>query len=62
MTTNELETAIRESIATKQRLLDQCLGQIEALNQAAMDALSGGGKLLLSGCKNATAFPRVLQF
>ena len=49
MTTNELETAIRESIATKQRLLDQCLGQIEALNQAAMDALSGGGKLLLCG-------------
>lgn len=49
MTRQVLETAIRESIATKQRLLDQCLDQIEALNQIAIAALSGGGKLMLCG-------------
>ncbi len=49
MTNPVLKTTIRDSIATKQRLLDQCLGQIEALNQAAIDCLRGGGKLLLCG-------------
>lgn len=49
MTNKAIEAAIRESIATKQRLLDQCLDQIEALNGAAIAALSGGGKLMLCG-------------
>ena len=49
MTDNALETVIRESIATKERLLEQCLDQITALNQAAVAALAAGGKLMLCG-------------
>ena len=49
MTKHPLERDIRESIATKERLLEQCLDQIEALNQAAIAALSGGGKLMFCG-------------
>jgi D-sedoheptulose 7-phosphate isomerase len=41
--------AIRESIATKQRLLDSCLPAIEELCRRAVATLAGGGKLLFCG-------------
>jgi D-sedoheptulose 7-phosphate isomerase len=49
MTTEELRRTIEESIATKQRLLQQCLPSIGALCALAVDCLRGGGKLLLCG-------------
>jgi D-sedoheptulose 7-phosphate isomerase len=45
----DLETAIRASIATKQRLLESCVPQIQALCDGAIRCLSGGGKLLFCG-------------
>lgn len=41
--------AIAESIATKQRLLDQCLPDIERLCQRAVQTLKQGGKLMFCG-------------
>lgn len=49
MTTDVLRATIEESIATKQRLLAQCLPSIERLCRLAVDCLRGGGKLLLCG-------------
>jgi D-sedoheptulose 7-phosphate isomerase len=40
---------IRESIATKQRLLADCVDSIEALAAAAVRTIRGGGKLLWCG-------------
>jgi D-sedoheptulose 7-phosphate isomerase len=40
---------IAESIATKQRLLERCLPDLERLCAAAIAALRGGGKLLFCG-------------
>jgi len=47
--TDALAAQIRESIATKQRLLDRCLAEIRALCEAATAALRGGGKLMFCG-------------
>jgi D-sedoheptulose 7-phosphate isomerase len=44
-----IDAAIRESIATKQRLLERCAGEIEALCAAAIRCIQGGGKLLFCG-------------
>lgn len=44
-----LRAAIDESIATKRRLLDTCLPQIQALCDLAIRALRAHGKLLLCG-------------
>jgi D-sedoheptulose 7-phosphate isomerase len=43
------EAAIRDSIATKQRLLERCLPDLEALCAAGARCLRGGGKILLCG-------------
>ncbi len=45
----DLETVIRASIATKQRLLESCVPQIGALCDRAIQCLSAGGKLLFCG-------------
>lgn len=45
----ELEAVIRDSIATKQRLLESCVPQITALCDRAIQSLSAGGKLLFCG-------------
>lgn len=45
----QLESWIEESIATKQRLLANCIGEIEALCDAAMRTIEAGGKLMLCG-------------
>ena len=44
-----IEAVIRESIATKQRLLDACVGEIETLCAAAEKTIRAGGKLMLCG-------------
>ncbi len=44
-----LENAITESIATKQRLLETCLPQIQALCEAAVATLRNGGTLFFAG-------------
>ncbi|MEO0480144.1 MAG: SIS domain-containing protein [Planctomycetota bacterium] len=49
MTDSGFAASIRESIATKERLLQQCLGEIEAFCQLAADSLNAGGKLMLCG-------------
>jgi D-sedoheptulose 7-phosphate isomerase len=49
MKTEVMRAAIEESIATKQRLLQQCLPAIGALCDLAVGSLRGGGKLLLCG-------------
>jgi D-sedoheptulose 7-phosphate isomerase len=43
------ENAIRESIATKQRLLDTCLPDIEEFCRRAIKTIAAGGKLLFCG-------------
>lgn len=43
------EAAVRESIATKERFLAACLPEVEALCDAALVALRGGGKIMLCG-------------
>jgi D-sedoheptulose 7-phosphate isomerase len=45
----DFEAQISESIATKQRLLERCLGDIEALCTLAIDCLARGGKLMFCG-------------
>lgn len=44
-----LRATIEESIATKQRLLQQCLPAIRALCELAIQTLQGGGKVMLCG-------------
>lgn len=47
--TEQIRHAIEESIATKQRLMERCIDQIDALCAAAIQALQSGGKLLFCG-------------
>ncbi len=49
MERSEFEARIRESIATKERLLAQCLDEIESLCRLAETTLRGGGKLMFCG-------------
>ncbi len=49
MSPDTFRAAIQESIATKQRLLAQCLPDIDALCQLALRTLRSGGKLLFCG-------------
>jgi D-sedoheptulose 7-phosphate isomerase len=49
MERRDIESQIRESIATKERLAARCAGQIEALCRSAEAALRAGGKLMLCG-------------
>ena len=49
MDRNTLRASVEESIATKTRLMSDCLDDIEALQQAAIQCLSRGGKLMLCG-------------
>lgn len=49
MNQDVLRASIDESIATKQRLVQQCLPSIAELCDRAIGALRGGGKLLLCG-------------
>lgn len=44
-----IRSSIEASIATKQRLLASCQGQIAALVDAAVACLQGGGKLMFCG-------------
>ena len=45
----ELVSMVRESIATKERLIESCMPQIEALCERAITCLKAGGKLLFCG-------------
>jgi len=47
--TDPIRQAIQESVATKQRLLEQCSGQIERLCAAAVATLKSGGKIMFCG-------------
>jgi D-sedoheptulose 7-phosphate isomerase len=49
MNAASLRATIEESIATKQRLLQQCVPAIEALCARAIAALRQGGKIMLCG-------------
>lgn len=49
MNQDALRATIEESIATKQRLLAQCLPAISSLCERAIAALRSGGKLMLCG-------------
>lgn len=49
MANDVLRATIEESIATKQRLLQQCLPQIAALCELAVKTLRGGGKIMFCG-------------
>jgi D-sedoheptulose 7-phosphate isomerase len=49
MANDVLRATIEESIATKQRLLQQCLPQIAALCELAIKTLRAGGKLMFCG-------------
>jgi D-sedoheptulose 7-phosphate isomerase len=49
MDTAKMRAALEESIATKQRLLDQCLPDLARLCEAAIATLRSGGKILLCG-------------
>jgi D-sedoheptulose 7-phosphate isomerase len=49
MSVDALRTTIEESIATKQRLLAQCLPQIQQLCDLAIRTLRQGGKILFCG-------------
>jgi phosphoheptose isomerase len=49
MNQDVLRATIEASIATKQRLLAQCLPSIAALCERAIASLRGGGKLMLCG-------------
>jgi D-sedoheptulose 7-phosphate isomerase len=45
----KIRATIEESIATKQRLLQQCLPSLRRLCELAIATLRGGGKILLCG-------------
>lgn len=49
MSTASLQQSIEESIATKQRLLQTCLPQIQALCELAIRTLRQGGKIMFCG-------------
>jgi D-sedoheptulose 7-phosphate isomerase len=49
MSTASLQHSIEESIATKQRLLQSCLPQIQALCDLAIRTLKNGGKIMFCG-------------
>ena len=49
MNADVLRATIEESIATKRRLLERCVPQIEALNALAIATLRGGGTILFCG-------------
>lgn len=44
-----MRKALEESIATKQRLIEQCLPDLERLCELAISALKAGGKIMLCG-------------
>jgi D-sedoheptulose 7-phosphate isomerase len=46
---DQIRATIEESIATKQRMLGQCLQSIQRLNELAVQAIRGGGKIMLCG-------------
>ncbi|MCA8942465.1 MAG: SIS domain-containing protein [Planctomycetes bacterium] len=47
--TGQIESWIEESIATKRRLLERCVPEIEALCELALRSLDAGGKLMFCG-------------
>jgi D-sedoheptulose 7-phosphate isomerase len=49
MNESAIRATIEESIATKQRLIQQCLPSLQRLCEVAVATLRGGGKLLLCG-------------
>jgi D-sedoheptulose 7-phosphate isomerase len=49
MNDTKIRASIEESIATKQRLMSQCLPSIVRLCELAVATLKGGGKILLCG-------------
>jgi D-sedoheptulose 7-phosphate isomerase len=49
MDRSTLESRIRDSIACKERLLRECVADVEALGRLAVECLRGGGKLMLCG-------------
>ncbi|MEC8651757.1 MAG: SIS domain-containing protein [Planctomycetota bacterium] len=49
MSEAKLRATIEESIATKRRFLDTCAPSLQALCEAAVAALQGGGKIMLCG-------------
>ncbi|MFQ5504697.1 MAG: SIS domain-containing protein [Planctomycetota bacterium] len=49
MTRSSIEDSIRESIATKERLLADGLGPVEALLRLAGDCIEAGGRLFFCG-------------
>lgn len=49
MSEAKLRATIEESIATKRRFLDACAPSLQALCEAAVAALQGGGKIMLCG-------------
>lgn len=49
MNADALRATIEESIATKRRLLERCVPQLEALNELAIATLRGGGTILFCG-------------
>jgi D-sedoheptulose 7-phosphate isomerase len=49
MNESAIRATIEESIATKQRLLAQCLPSLQQLCELAVATLRGGGKILLCG-------------
>ncbi|MCA8974424.1 MAG: SIS domain-containing protein [Planctomycetes bacterium] len=49
MHTANIRAAFEESIATKQRLLERCLPELERLCRVAISTLQSGGKILLCG-------------
>lgn len=44
-----LESRLRESIATKERMIAECLDDVAALGRLAVDCLHAGGKIMLCG-------------
>lgn len=49
MTNRTFEDQIRESLATKQRLLERCVPSVDALCDLALTSLRAGGKIMLCG-------------
>lgn len=49
MDDSKIRGTIEDSIATKQRFLDQCLPSLGALSELAVSTLKNGGKIMLCG-------------
>jgi D-sedoheptulose 7-phosphate isomerase len=49
MQPDQIRATIEDSIATKQRMLAQCLQSIQRLNELAVQTIRGGGKIMLCG-------------